>query len=98
VIRHVSVITFVDDVSEAEVAAIEAALAELPARLPQLRAYTFGRDLVLADTNASFAVVADFDDIAGYEAYRGDPEHQRILAELIKPLMSARAAVQYEIS
>ena len=96
-IRHVSVITFVDDVSDAEVAAIEAALAELPARLPQLRAYAFGRDLQLADTNASFAVVADFDDVAGYEAYRDDPEHRRILAEMIKPLMSARAAVQYEV-
>ena len=96
-IRHVSVLTFTDVVTDAQVAAIEAALRTLPARVPQLRAYSVGRDLGLAETNASFAVVADFDDRPGYEAYRDDPEHQRILAELIRPVLAARAAVQYEI-
>ena len=43
-----------------------------------------------------FAVVADFDDVAGYVTYRDDPEHQRIIAELIRPHLASRVAAQYE--
>lgn len=96
-IRHVSVLTFADGTTDEQVRAIEEALTALAQQLPRLRAYQFGRDLALADTNASFAVVADFDTVADYAAYRDDPEHRRILAELIGPVLAARAAVQYEI-
>jgi hypothetical protein len=96
VIRHVSVLTFVPDVSEASVRAIEAALAALPGRL-QFRAYEFGRDLAINEGNAGFAVVADFDSLDDYVAYRDDPEHRRILAEVIRPVLAARSAVQYEL-
>jgi hypothetical protein len=97
VIRHVSLLTFVDEATDADVRDIERALAELPARLPQLRAYRFGRDLGIDAGNSTFAVVADVDTIEDYVAYRDDPEHQRILAELIRPLLASRAAVQYEV-
>ena len=94
-IRHVSVLTFAEGTSDADVRAIEDALATLPARLPALRAFTFGRDLGLADGNASFVVVAEFDDATGYASYRDDPEHLRILAEVIRPVLAGRAAAQY---
>jgi hypothetical protein len=96
VIRHVSLLTFVDDVRADQVEAIEQALHGLPDRL-RIRAYAFGRDLALNDGNAAFAIVADFDDIGHYLAYRDDPEHQRILAELIKPVLASRTAVQYDV-
>jgi hypothetical protein len=96
VIRHVSVLTFADGVTESQVTAIEDALATLPGRVPSLRGYSFGRDLAVDDGNGSFAVIAEFDSIDGYRAYRDDPEHQRIIAELIRPVLAGRAAVQYE--
>jgi hypothetical protein len=98
VIRHVSVLTFTADAGADQMQAITAALSTLPGRLPALRAYNIGPDIGLSDGNGSFVVVADFDDTAGYESYRDDPEHQRILAELIRPVLAARAAAQYEIA
>lgn len=92
-IRHVSVLTLNDGT---DVDGIVRALDLLPSRIPSLRAYSVGRDLRLAAGNAHLVVVADFDDVAGYESYRDDPEHQRILAELIRPVLAHRAAVQYE--
>jgi hypothetical protein len=97
VIRHVSLLTFVDDVRDDQIAAIERALDGLPDRLP-IRAYAFGRDLALNEGNAAFGIVADFDDVGDYFAYRDDPEHQRILAEIIKPVLASRTAAQYEVS
>jgi hypothetical protein len=97
VIRHVSVLTFVDGTTDAQVREICAALATLPARIPALRAYNFGPDLAVDSGNGSFAVVAEFDDADGYRSYRDDPEHQRIIAELIRPILAGRAAVQQEL-
>jgi len=96
VIRHVSLLTFSPDATDQQVAAIEVALSALPVRLPGLRAYAFGRDAGINPDQASFAVVADFDTVDDYVAYRDDPEHRRILGELIAPILAARTAAQYE--
>jgi hypothetical protein len=93
VIRHVSVLTFD---AGTDIAPIEQALATLPGHLT-MRAYAFGRDLAVDDGNGSFAVVADFDTLDDYRAYRDDPEHRRIIAELIRPALASRAAVQYSV-
>jgi hypothetical protein len=97
VIRHVVLLTFVDAATDAQIQAVEDALSQLPGRLPQLKAYVIGRDLKLNDANATFAVAADFDDVDGYVAYRDDPEHRRIIVELITPILAGRTAAQYEI-
>lgn len=75
---------------------VAAELRRLPALLPMLRAYHVGPDLGLARGNFEFAVVADFDDFEGYQAYRDNPEHREIIAKFIQPIAAQRAAVQYE--
>ena len=95
-IRHVSLLTFNDDATDAQVDGVAQALSGLPARLPKLRSYTFGRDAGINAGQASFAVVADFDTVDDYLAYRDDPEHRRILADVITPILAARSAAQYE--
>jgi len=97
VIRHIAMLTFVDGATDAQVRAVEDALATLPARLPLLLRYEIGPDLGVNPGNASFAVVADFATIDDYLAYRDDPEHQRIISELIRPILAVRTGVQYEI-
>jgi hypothetical protein len=73
-------------------------LGRLPGLIPQVRAYQIGEDLGLAgDINFDFAVAADFDDLAGYLAYRENAEHQKIVETFIQPIVGARGAVQYEI-
>jgi hypothetical protein len=42
-------------------------------------------------------VVADFDDVDSYIAYRDDPQHQEIIARFSRPNTKTRASVQYEI-
>jgi hypothetical protein len=40
-------------------------------------------------------VVADFASIDAYLAYRDHPAHQAVLADRIRPILAARAAVQF---
>ena len=46
--------------------------------------------------NFEFAVVADFDDLEGYQVCRDNPEHRQIIGKLIRPIAAPRAAVRYE--
>ncbi|HEY0388891.1 MAG TPA: Dabb family protein [Gaiellales bacterium] len=92
-LRHIAVFRWKAGTTDEQVAAIEQALGALREGLPTLRAYAFGRDLGLRG-NADFAVVADFDDEQGWRAYADDPEHRRVIEELIAPVTDDRSAVQ----
>ncbi|MCX7619608.1 MAG: Dabb family protein [Acidimicrobiales bacterium] len=93
---HVALFRWNDGVTDEQIAAVEAALAELPSRIQSLRGYRFGRDAGINDGNYDFAVVADFDDPDGYRAYRDHPAHRALLADRIQPILAARAAVQFD--
>ena len=62
-----------------------------------IRRYDVALDAGLVEGNWDASVVADFDDAEGWRTYTADPEHQRIIAELIRPILAERAAVQLEL-
>jgi hypothetical protein len=95
-IRHVVMFRWTPEATAEQKQRVAAELRRLPALLPVLRAYHVGADLGLVQGNFEFAVVADFDDLEGYQVYRDNPEHQAIIAEFIRPVAAQRAAVQYE--
>ena len=97
-IRHVVSLTWTADTTDADVAALRAALAQLPGQIPEMRSYTFGTDLGLVDGNADFAIVADFDDVEAWHRYQRHPAHQAVLNDRIRPILAARAAVQLEFA
>ena len=94
--RHVVVLTFAEDATDAQVTAVVEGLRALPAQIPELRGYEVGRDLGLEGGDARVVAVADCDDVDGYLAYRDHPAHQRVIAERIRPILAARTAVQHE--
>jgi len=96
-IRHVSVLTFVDDATPEQVEAVATALRRLPSLIPELRDYRVGADLGVDKGNGSFVVIGDFDDVAGYATYRDHPEHQAVAREHILPILAGRSAAQYAL-
>jgi hypothetical protein len=93
-LRHVVVFRFKPGTSDQQVDEIERGLAGLPAPLPETRSYAYGRDLGMREGNGDFAVVAEFDDEAGWLAYQKDQEHRRVIEQLTVPVTSERLAVQ----
>lgn len=83
------------EASEADKAAVRDALAGMTEAIGVIRAYRFGDDAGVAEGNFDFAVVADFDDEAGYLEYAEHPEHQKLIRERLRPIIAERAAVQY---
>jgi hypothetical protein len=95
--RHVSLLRWNADVTVEQRTAVLDALRLLPSEVPTIRAYTLGEDVNETEGNYDLAIVADFDDKAGYIVYRDHPVHQRVIAELIRPILQSRAAVQHEL-
>jgi hypothetical protein len=94
-LHHVVTFHLKADAPAGQVDRIAEALRALAAELPEVRSLAAGADLGLREGNASFAVVATFDDVDAYGVYAGHPEHQRIIAELIAPHIESRHPVQF---
>ena len=98
VIRHVVTFRWQPETTPDDIAAVEAGLRELPAAIPQIQRYTFGRDVGINDGNFQFAVVADFASADDYVVYRDDPQHRSLIEERIRPHVAERVAIQFEVS
>lgn len=100
-VTHVVSFSWVEGTTPETVQGIRSALQEWIDRregLDGLVSWIAGPDLGLADGNADFAVSATFTDQTAYERYRDHPEHRRIIAEQIAPLIASRSAVQFSHS
>jgi hypothetical protein len=95
-IRHVVVFTWKPEATPEQIEEIASSLRNLTSSIPAIRAYACGSDAGITKGNFNFAVVADFDDEAGFVSYRDNPGHRDIIARLITPIVAQRGAVQYE--
>lgn len=86
---------WIDGVDNAAIEAMAAALDALVAAVPEVVSYVHGPDLGVSEGNFDYVIVGDYASVEDYVVYRDHPEHQRIIAEMIKPHVAKRAAVQY---
>lgn len=68
---------------------------ELSPLIPSIHHLQVGIDLGETANNWDFALLIDFDDTAGLDAYQQHPEHQRVAA-FVREHASARSAVDFE--
>lgn len=93
-IRHLVLLEFTDSADDAHIQALVASLHRLPEAIPEIETYEVKLDAGLAEGNADLVVIATFADQSGWETYRDHPEHRRIIAEQIRPVLATRSAVQ----
>lgn len=96
-IRHCVVFRFHEGTEPAAIEALAAALRGLPEVIPGIVSYQVGADLGLRDTNADFAVVAEFADADSFATYAGHPDHLAVIAEHVEPITTERHAVQFSV-
>jgi len=95
-LHHVVVFRFVDDVTDDQRRAVVEGLRALPASIDAIRSFAVGTDVGRVDGNADLAVSATFDDAAGWRTYVEHPDHQQVIADLLRPILAGRHAVQFE--
>lgn len=95
-IRHTVLFKWKPEATEEAKQEVATQVAKLPSIVPSVRAFAAGPDAGLNQGNFDFSVTADFDDEAGYVAYRDDPGHREIVQRYVLPLLAQRAGVQFE--
>ena len=94
-LRHVAVFTFQPGTSSEQIRALMDGLAGLPALVPEIRSFAFGPDAGLTPGNDDYVVVAAFEDTDAYMRYAANPDHQALIATLVRPIVASRHAVQF---
>jgi len=93
--RHVALFRWKDDATEAQRERAADELRALPAVIEEIREFHVGVDAGVNEGNYDLAVVAVFDTPEGYLAYRDHPRHRLVADQHIRPIVAARAAVQF---
>lgn len=95
-ITHTALFKFKPGTTIEQVSLFSDGLKPLPAKLPQIRSYSFGPTAIGGTANFDFAVVATFDDMESYLSYAEDPDHKANSAAHLVPILETRATVQFE--
>ena len=86
-----SIHTFkVAEFSPAKAEELKQALEPLPILIEELGDFHFGPDMGLREPgyNADYAITADFNDQASYIAFCRHPAYQRVVNDVIKPMLA----------
>ena len=94
-IRHVVLFTWSEDADAERRATTLAALRSLQQDVGGMTSLVVADDAGLTPGNADTVLIADFPDAEAYSRYGGDPVHQAVLAEHVRPWLASRSAVQY---
>jgi hypothetical protein len=94
VLTHIVLITAADDATDEQVEAMVVGLRGLPAQIDAIATYSVGRDLGLADGNATVAIQATFASPDDLQTYVDHPAHQKVITELIRPIAATTSRAQ----
>lgn len=97
-ILHIASFRWKPEVTDADVAALTAALREMATGIPELRSYVADANLHLRPGGADYGVAAILDDAAGLETYLDHPAHLAVYEKHLGRMLAERAAVQLPLS
>jgi len=95
--RHCVLMQFDEAATAMQRAGAVEGIQQLRDSVPGVLALAVGPDAGLGEGNFDLAVVADFENSDAYEVYASHPAHLEMLAEVVRPILAERAAVQFEI-
>ena len=81
-LKHVVMCKFKNSASESAMSEVEKGLGGLPAIIPEIMEFEFGRDVLRSERSYDFALVSEFENLEKMERYRVHPAHQKVVAKL----------------
>ncbi len=94
-LRHIVMIKFKDEYRNKETSAeLEKMLLDLLNSIDELKRMEVGHNISIKPSAMDLVLTADFDDIAGLDAYRVHPEHVKVL-DYLKIVMEKAHVVDY---
>ncbi len=96
--RHVAMFRWADDVGDDHVVRVRDAFDRLTAQVPGIRSLTHGTDVGVTEGAYDYLVVADFDSVAEWRAFRDHPAHVLLVEELLRDDVAERVVGQFTVA
>lgn len=93
-IKHIVFMKFKPDVTVPDIEALGRALGELPALIPEIREFVFGRDILRTERSWDFALVSAFENVEAMNRYQVHSEHQ-IVVQQVRALCDGIVVVDF---
>ena len=93
-IKHVVFMKLKPGVTDEQVDGLRKGLSALPGKIPEIKEYSFGRDVVRSDRSMDFALVSAFTDMEALKRYSEHPDHQAVVS-LVRDLSEKTLTVDY---
>ena len=81
-LKHIVFLKFNPGTSEDDIKDVEKGLAGLPDRIPEIKHYEFGRDILRSERSYDFALVSEFEDREAMKRYQVHPYHFAVLNKI----------------
>lgn len=91
-IKHVVLMKFKPEASEARFSELETRLKALPENISVIRSYEFGLDVLRSERSYDFAIVSEFENLDTLDFYRNHPDHLealKIIKEICEDIVAA---------
>lgn len=95
--RHVAMFRWAEHVDADHVLRVRQAFDDLAAQVAGLRHHAHGNDAGVAEGTFDYLVVADFETVADWRAYRDHPSHVLLVEELLAGHVAERAGGQFQL-
>tara|TARA_R110000787_G_scaffold89099_1_gene188713 strand:+ start:210 stop:503 length:294 start_codon:yes stop_codon:yes gene_type:complete len=95
-IRHITLINFKADATQAQKEEALKAFQQLPQHIPGILEFHVGLDLGLLEGNASLAVQATFAKKEDFLAYSTHEAHGSVIFPVCGPIMAGYSTAQFE--
>lgn len=95
---HVVLVTVKDGITDEQVDELLEGFAALASIVPRIRSFDVGRDAGLSPNPFGVVLVATFDGVDDFTAYRGHPAHVAFRRDLLEPLSADITSTQFDVS
>jgi hypothetical protein len=95
-LKHIVFMKFKPAVTAPDIDQLRQALGGLPARIPEIREFVFGQDVLRTERSWDFALVSAFDGIEAMNRYQVHPEHQIVL-QRVRAMCDSIVVVDFEV-
>lgn len=96
-VAHIVTFRWLPDVTSAQIDELAALLSGVAHRIDGLIRFACGSDLGIRDSNADFAILAEFETEAALRCYLTDPEHVAIVKGRAPGLVAAKQGVHLSV-
>jgi hypothetical protein len=95
-LKHVVFMKFKEGTTDARIADLEKSLGALPASIPEIKLYEFGRDIIHSERSYDFCLVSAFENLDALKRYQVHPDHVVVLNR-VREMCSSILAVDFEL-